>query len=201
MLKFLSDLIEWFLGLFGFQRKDSSQSSSQTPSSNVQVAPSFPTEVKPRPETELGFGANVQPQYRRNKSILTYREGVFYNSLIGAIDETRYQVFAKVRLADFFWLANEPENRKFHQNQIMCKHVDFLLCSKPSLAPVLGIELDDSSHKLPEQQERDKFKDVLFLSVGLPLLRMDLQSNYSSDFLRQQIEESFGKFSNNKGES
>ena len=201
MLKFISDLIEWFLDLLGFQRKDSSRTSIQPPSSNVLVAPSFATEVKPRIEPELGLEANVQPQYRKNKSILTYREGVFYNSLIGAIDESQYQVFAKVRLADFFWLANEPENRKFHQNQIMCKHVDFLLCSKPSLAPVLGIELDDSSHKLPEHQERDKFKDTLFSSVGLPLLRMDLQSNYSSDFLRQQIEESLGKFSNNKVES
>ena len=83
----------------------------------------------------------------------------------------------------------------------MCKHVDFLLCSKPSLAPILGIELDDSSHKLPEQQERDKFKDILFSSVGLPLLRMDLQSDYSSDFLRQQIKESLDKFSKNQGGS
>ena len=84
MWKFLSDLIEWFFGLFGFQRKDYSQSSSQTPSSKAQVAPSFPAEVQPRPETELRLEANVQPHYRKSKSILTYREGVFYNSLISA---------------------------------------------------------------------------------------------------------------------
>ena len=206
MSKFIADFIakvkENILDLLGVQRKDSPSSSGQEQSGNVQqISPTFPTEVRPRPETELRLEANVQPQYRKSKSILTYREGVFYNSLIGAIDETRYQVFAKVRLADIFWLANEPENRKFHQNQIMCKHIDFLVCSKPSLAPVLGIELDDSSHKFPEHQERDKFKDTLFLSVGLPLLRLNLQSNYSSEFLRQQIKEKLAQFSPGKGES
>jgi hypothetical protein len=194
MLKFLSDLfdglsdlLEQILDFLGIQKKGSS-SSKQTPSNNVPVAPVFPTEVKPQLETELKLGADVQPQYRKSKSILTYREGIFYNSLIRAVDNNRHQVFAKVRLADFLWLANEPENRKFHQNQILCKHIDFLLCDKFSLAPILGIELDDSSHKLPEHQERDKFKDDLFSSIGLPLLRMDLQSKYSSYYLRRQIE-------------
>ena len=188
MWKFLSDLIEWFLDLFGLQKKGSS-SSSQTSSGSVPVAPIFPTEVTARPETELRLEADVQPQYRKNKSILTYRESLFYKSLIEAIDNNQFQVFAKVRLADFTFLANQPKEQKFHRNQLMCKHVDFLLCNKPSLAPILGIELDDSSHKLPEQQERDKFKDNLFLAVGLPLLRMDLQSDYPSDYLRQKIEE------------
>ncbi|SRR6266498_2881042 len=194
MWKFLSDLIEWFLDLLGLQKKGSS-SSSQISSGRAPVAPIFPTEVTARPETELRLEADVQPQYRKNKSILTYREGVFYNSLINAVDDNQYQVFAKVRLADFTWLANQPENQKFHRNQLMCKHVDFLLCNKSSLAPILGIELDDSSHKLPEHQERDKFKDNLFLAVGLPLLRMDLQSDYPSDYLRQQIEEKLKGFS------
>jgi hypothetical protein len=201
MLKFLSDLIEWFLDLLGFQKKGSSSSLSQTPSSDVSVAPSFPVEVKTLPETELKLGADVQPKYQKSRSILTYREGVFYNSLISAVDDNWYQIFAKVRLADFLWLANEPEDRKFHQNQIMCKHVDFLICDKSSLAPVLGIELDDSSHKVYEHKERDKFKDDLFLAVGLPLLRMDLQLNYSSDFLREQIVEKLRIFSSSESES
>ncbi len=188
MWKFLSDLIKWFLDLLGLQKKGSS-SSSQTSSGRVPVAPIFPTEATARHETELRLEADVQPQYRKNKSILTPREDVFYKSLIEAVDNNQFQVFAKVRLADFTFLANQPENQKFHRNQLMCKHVDFLLCNKFSLAPILGIELDDSSHKLLEHQERDKFKDNLFLAVGLPLLRMDLQSDYPSDYLRQKIEE------------
>jgi len=68
MWKFLSDLFEWILDLLGLQKKGSS-SSRQTSSENVPVAPIFPTEVTARHETELRLEANVQPQYRKNKSI------------------------------------------------------------------------------------------------------------------------------------
>ena len=73
-------------------------------------------------------------------------------------------------------------------NQILGKHVDFLLCNKDSLLPILCIELDDKSHELPDHQDRDNFKNKLFELVGLPLLRVKLQKGYSSRYLRDLIE-------------
>jgi len=129
----------------------------------------------------------IEPVYQKQKSILTDSESVFYKVLIKAVG-SQYHIFAKVRLADFVWLANESETQKYHLNQILGKHVDFLLCDNNSLSPMLCIELDDKSHELPDHQERDNFKNKLFESIGMPLLRVKLQNGYSSSYLYDLIE-------------
>jgi hypothetical protein len=83
---------------------------------------------------------------------------------------------------------NESETQKYHLNQILGKHVDFLLCNSDSLSPILCIELDDKSHELPDHQESDNFKNKLFELIGLPLLRVKLQKGYSSHYLHDLIE-------------
>ena len=77
--------------------------------------------------------------------------------------------------------------KKFHQNQIQCKHVDFLLCEPDSLKPLLVIELDDGSHRKYDRQTSDEFKDKTFKNVGLPVKRVMIQTNYSAPQLREQI--------------
>ena len=129
----------------------------------------------------------IEPIYEKQKSILTDSESVFYKVLIKAVG-SQYQIFAKVRLADFVWLVNESETQKYHLNQILGKHVDFLLCDNDRLSPMLCIELDDKSHQLPDHQERDNFKNKLFESIQMPLLRVKLQNGYSVTYLNDLIE-------------
>ena len=50
------------------------------------------------------------------------------------------------------------------------------------------IELDDSSHACPDSMARDAFKNELFAAVGLPLLRLKIQSGYTARYLREEIE-------------
>lgn len=128
------------------------------------------------------------PEYRKSKSVLTYRERVLLRAIRRAVDGG-YTILMKVRMGDFVWLANEPNDRKFHNNQILCKHVDFLLCNKFTLEPLLVIELDDKSHKKSDHAERDKFKDETFESIGLPIIRVELQESYNADELKKRIEE------------
>jgi hypothetical protein len=135
--------------------------------------------ARPGPgEPELGLAASGEPpQYRRSRSLFTDRERVLYRVLMEEVGN-EYQVFAKVRIGDFVYLANEPADRKHHLNQIQCKHVDFLLCDKVSQRPLLAIELDDSSHAKYDRRESDKFKSDLFDVVGLKLLREKVQQSY-----------------------
>ena len=141
---------------------------------------------------ELGISSSDKPEYRRSKSLLTYRERILYRVLKKSVND-EYLIMAKVRMADFIWLANEPEDRKLHINKILCKHVDFLLCNKFRQMPVLVIELDDPSHQWPGRAERDKFKDDVFTSVGIPILRVIMQDNYSVSELKEQIKEYISK--------
>ena len=90
-----------------------------------KVAPTVPpkSEVSSPPPAvrELGVGAAVPPEYRLSKSLFTYRESVFFKTLLKEV-KGQCVVFAKVRLADIIWLANEPENHKYCTGQLDFEH-------------------------------------------------------------------------------
>lgn len=140
---------------------------------------------------ELVMGSRDTPEYRKSKSVLTYRESVLHNAIRDATNG-EYAILMKVRMGDFVWLRNEPSDRKFFNNQVLCKHVDFLLCDKDTLGPLLVIELDDSSHKGPGSAERDRFKDETFGAIGMPYIRVPLQATYDVDALKKEIRERIG---------
>ncbi len=156
------------------------------------IVPTAPTKTEtPTPpaairEPELELAAAVLPEYRRSKSLFTFREREFFQSLLEDVG-SQYAVFAKVRLGDIIWLANEPENRKYHINQLLCKHFDFLLCEKGTYKPLLVIELDDSSHDKYEHHERDEFKSKVCEDIGLKLWRLPVQQNYRKGFIAEQV--------------
>jgi len=161
----------------------------------VDFAPSTPTAPAKveapatRPglgEPELPLASTAPPQYRKRESLFTYREREFYKALMEEVGN-EYQVFAKVRLGDFVFLANEPADKKYHRNQIQCKHVDFLLCNKVSHQPLMAIELDDSSHDKYDRRESDQFKSRLFSEVGLRLLRIQVQQSYPKGEIGKQV--------------
>lgn len=130
--------------------------------------------------------STADPAYQKRDSVFTYRERVFYAALLQAVGSD-YWTFAKVRLADFIWLPKDAVDHRFHNNAILCKHIDFLLCSWRRYRPVLGIELDDPTHRYPDHQKRDEFKDRTFATIGLPLLRITMAQSYDIADLRQQI--------------
>jgi very-short-patch-repair endonuclease len=146
--------------------------------------------VKPQAETpaEMLLESDEPPRYKKSKSVLTFQERKLARALRGAIADD-YTLLMKVRMADFLWLTNEPKDKKFHNNQILCKHVDFLICGKLLLDPLLVIELDDKSHQALDRSERDKFKDDLFEAVGLPIIRVELGESYNIEQLRGEIKE------------
>jgi len=124
--------------------------------------------------------------YRRRERLVTKAELRFYRSLRKAVLDD-WEIFAMVRIADLLRVEPNARNRRSWVGQILAKHVDFVLCQPESLAPVLCIELDDSSHQRADRIKRDEFVDQAFESAGLPLLRVPVQSNYDSRELRELI--------------
>lgn len=193
MRRFFRKLLEWirmfFVILF---EEDEDVKEHRHQEEGLEQASQQATEIA-RP-VELGISSSDKPEYRKSKSVLTYRERILLRSIRRAI-AGEYTLLMKVRMGDFIWLANEPKDRKYHNSQIQCKHVDFLICDKFMLEPLLVIELDDKSHQKFDHAERDKFKDETFDAVGLPVIRIELQEKYDSDVLKKQILEKIG---NNK---
>jgi very-short-patch-repair endonuclease len=87
-------------------------------------------------------------------------------------------VFPKVRLADLVYMPKGTADRQTHFNRIQSKHVDFVLCDREKIRPVLVIELDDASHEEEARRDRDTFVDASLSAAGLPILHIPAQRSY-----------------------
>ena len=126
--------------------------------------------------------------YRRRDYLLTAAERSFYEVLCN-VTESELHVFPKVRLADLVWMPKGTANRQAHFNRIQSKHVDFVLCDREKLAPVLVIELDDASHEEASRRDRDTFVDTALIAAGLPILHIPAKRAYVPADLAALIEQ------------
>jgi hypothetical protein len=114
-------------------------------------------------------------------------ELAFFRSVADAT-RGRFVIFPKVNLADILF---SPTNSITDKNHIDRKHVDYLVADASTLRPVLGLELDDSSHRERKAAERDAVKDAAFKSAGLPLLRL-ANRDYASAEIVAAIDRALG---------
>ena len=115
--------------------------------------------------------------YRLRDDFLSPAELAFYR-VLGTVVGGKAVILTKVNLGDLFFVARPNENAGY-RNRIDRKHVDFLVCDESSMRPLVGVELDDSSHRSPRRQDRDRFVDQVFEVAGLPLVRVPLRSSYN----------------------
>jgi predicted RNA-binding Zn-ribbon protein involved in translation (DUF1610 family) len=151
-----------------------------------------PAHTPPSVETiETPVTATVESlPYRVRDDFLSPTELSFYRVLASVVSN-RAVICPKVGLAEIFFVARPHENQTY-RNRILQKHLDFLLCDPKSMRPVLGIELDDSSHARSDRQARDKFVDQAFEAAKLPLIRVPAQYSYNTNELSAQLTQYLG---------
>ncbi len=121
--------------------------------------------------------------YSLRKSIMTPTELNFYNDLEVAVQD-RYIICPKVRVIDFVEPIGKNKNSNF--NRIVSKHCDFLLCSR-SFKPIFVIELDDKSHNNVRSQKNDNFKNELYQTIGIKLIRIKVSSIYNIKDIQEKL--------------
>jgi hypothetical protein len=82
----------------------------------------------------------------------------------------------------------DRSSRQSAKNRINSKHVDFLLLRKGDGKPLLGIELDDTSHQEEARKARDIFVDTVFAAAALPILHVPAQASYDPSEIRRAID-------------
>ena len=112
-------------------------------------------------------------------SLLTRTEQSFCSILIREAQKRNLHVCPKVRLEDIICVTDK-ENRNKYRGYIKSRHVDFVLIDK-YYQTVAAIELDDPSHNTKKAAEIDAFKNELFETVEIPLIRIDVKDNYSRE--------------------
>jgi hypothetical protein len=122
----------------------------------------------------VGWAALLRALRRRFRvsaveRFFTKAEDAFYRDLQPLANEHGAVVFAKVGLKDLF--RDRPGAARGQFFRYAQLHVDFLIVSAHDFRPLVGVELDGTSHRAPVQHARDRKKDAVFKAAGLPLLR------------------------------
>jgi len=123
-------------------------------------------------------------RYQRKEFFMSRPEHVFFDILVSIVGD-RYYVFPQLHLSTL--LLSKGQDWYGARGHITQKSVDFVICDKAYIKPLLAIELDDSSHERAGRQDRDAEVERIFKEVGLPLLRFPNQSQYNKGEIRNQI--------------
>lgn len=115
-------------------------------------------------------------------SLLTQGEFAFFDPL-REIVSGRFELYVKPSLVDVLGCRDHPRFR-----EIAAMHVDFLLCDRKTLRPVLAIELDDRSHNSRSRVDADHLKEQLLAQRRIPLLRQRCEVAYDLLAMREAID-------------
>lgn len=144
------------------------------------------------PEDDTATIPASEPLPYRLTPLLTAAERRFFEALHTAV-AGRAMICPKVGLGDLFRVDHpDYKKRSVYWNKINRKHADFVLCDPRTLLPLVGIELDDSSHDRPRRHQRDAFVDQVYTAAGLPLLHITGQRSYDVSVLQLQLQPFLG---------
>jgi hypothetical protein len=130
------------------------------------------------------FGMPNSLPYSKKKLFFSAAERSFYEILRRITPD--HTVFAKVRMGDVIAVSNESGAWHTSHDRTQSKHLDFLICDA-TLAPVVAIELDDSSHARADRKARDQFVDATLAAAEIPIVRIPIKRSYVVEDIRRLI--------------
>lgn len=148
--------------------------------------------ILPKQSSNLDEGAeeNITRKelpYALRDDFLSPAELSFYKVLQQAVGD-KAVICTKVALKDLFFVTAGDRNEKtMFTNYIARKHVDFVLCTKETIKPICGIELDDSSHQRKDRVKRDSFVEKVFDTAKLPLIRYRNKWTYTLEEIIEKL--------------
>lgn len=112
----------------------------------------------------------VKYGFKTKTQIMTNAEKTFYDKLLAALGDDHY-IVPQAHLSMFLDHKIKGQNWKGAFALINGKSIDFLIVEKATQRPVLGIELDDYTHKRAERVRRDNLVNEILKNAGIPLRR------------------------------
>ena len=125
----------------------------------------------------------VKEEYRYavKDSFMSAPERELYARLLRLVGGD-FAIFPQVALVSLI----DKVNFGSYRNELF-RIVDFALCDRFSLKPVLIIELNDASHKREERKRRDEKVRCIAARAGLNVLTLELDSMSDDRALRKKI--------------
>ncbi len=126
--------------------------------------------------------------YFKKRLIMSTNEYRFYKILDSFVDP-KYMIIPQVHLDELIKPSGGVKKTTylFSFRYINQKSVDFVICEKESMKPLIAIELDDSSHLKEERKNRDEQVNKLLTECHIPLLRFPNKRQFAIENIKKQI--------------
>ena len=128
----------------------------------------------------------IKYNYQIKKSVMTIAEVSFYKKLTSALHDN-FIIVPQAHLSMIFNHTVYGQNWRGAFSVINGKSIDFLIIDRGTFQPLLGIELDDSSHERHDRQERDKIVNTIFKQTNLPLVRFSTGEWNTPNDINQKV--------------
>ena len=125
-------------------------------------------------------------RYLRKRFLMNRNEYKFYKKLESAVG-FEYKILPQVHFDELVIPTKGSGNRIFSFRHINQKSVDFVVCDKITLVPLIAIELDGKSHLQQKTKDRDLEVERILKEVNLPLLRFDNNNDMDIVGIRNRI--------------
>lgn len=139
--------------------------------------------VEPTPASDL--------PYKRKRYLLTKPEKYFFNLLSDAVPDV--YICPQVPYGAILNVVATGRRYTSFWNRVQAKRVDFLICNRRTLSPLVAVELDDSSHSRPKRIARDAFVEEACSAAGLPILRFRVGRHYDRQEIAHTVHVALGQ--------
>lgn len=127
-------------------------------------------------------------KYTRKDFLISRPEHEFFNVLVEILG-SKYYIFTQVHLPTILDHKIKGQTWKAAFSHINGKSVDFVVCDKAYIKPLLAIELDDKSHDRLDRIERDSEVERMLEEAGMPLIRFGNNGSFNKEEINRLIVE------------
>lgn len=137
-------------------------------------------------QTQQKQNYQTKYKYQIKKSVMTIAEGNFYKKLTSALHDN-FIIVPQAHLSMIFNHTIYGQNWRGAFSTINGKSIDFLIIKRDTFQPLIGIELDDSSHERHDRQKRDELINEIFKQAKLPLIHFKTGEWNTPDDINQKV--------------
>jgi len=130
--------------------------------------------------------------YGRKEFFMNRAEHEFFDVLIEVVG-SGYYVFPQVHLSTILEHRIKGQDWGAAFRRINGKSVDFVICDKAYIKPLLAIELDGRSHDIEVVRQRDVDVEHIFEGAELRLLRFANHGSPDREEVKRRISEALSK--------
>lgn len=131
----------------------------------------------------------VEFPFAVKRQLFTAAERQFLTLIENAV-QGEFRVICRVRLSELLSLRKDTQH-KIAKSAILragAKQVDFVLCDKNDMTPIMAIDLVYGTGKNGHNTQRDFFVNGALETASIPHLRIKAKSGYSASEVRECIE-------------